>query len=250
MVTLVLGDDKRPWRAGRAMTEQEWLGCTDPQPMLEFLSGKASDRKLRLFAVACCRRVWNLLIDHRCRTLVEVAEKNADGLSTDAAMFAEFQAAFYPPQPSPQHIPPHSFAADAAAASAYDKSETPIGDAMFCAASAASGVGMASSIARIVGTEEEGRITEAKVQAILLRDIFSNLFRPIIINPFWLTWNDGTVIRLAQSIYDEHAFDRLPVLADALEKAGCDNPDILTHCRQPGEHVKGCWVVDLLLGKS
>src|SRR5581483_3643837 len=66
----------------------------------------------------------------------------------------------------------------------------------------------------------------------------------------WLTWNDSLVRRLAQAIYDERAFDRLPILADALEEAGCTNADILNHCRQPGEHVRGCWVVDLLLGKS
>jgi hypothetical protein len=65
-----------------------------------------------------------------------------------------------------------------------------------------------------------------------------------------LTWNDGTVIKIAQAIYNERAFERLPILADALEDAGCDNADILRHCREPGEHMRGCWVVDLLLGKS
>jgi hypothetical protein len=67
------------------------------------------------------------------------------------------------------------------------------------------------------------------------------------LNPCWLTL---TVRQLAQAIYDDRAFDRLPILADALEDAGCDNADILNHCRQPGEHVRGCWVVDLLLGKE
>ena len=69
-------------------------------------------------------------------------------------------------------------------------------------------------------------------------------------HPSWLSWNDGTIPKLAQAIYDDRAFDRLPILADALEEAGCDNADILNHCRQPGEHVRGCWVVDLLLNKS
>ena len=63
-------------------------------------------------------------------------------------------------------------------------------------------------------------------------------------------WNDGTVHRVAQAIYDERAFERMPILADALEDAGCDNADILNHCRNGGEHVRGCWVIDLLLGKS
>jgi hypothetical protein len=70
------------------------------------------------------------------------------------------------------------------------------------------------------------------------------------LHPSWLRWDDGTIPKLAQAIYDERAFDHLPVLADALEEAGCANADILAHCRGPGEHVRGCWVVDLLLGKE
>jgi hypothetical protein len=81
----------------------------------------------------------------------------------------------------------------------------------------------------------------------LLRDIFGNPFRPITPNPSWLT---STVVSLANGIYVEKAFDRMPILADALQDAGCDNEDILNHCRQPGEHVRGCFVVDSLLGKS
>jgi hypothetical protein len=74
-----------------------------------------------------------------------------------------------------------------------------------------------------------------------------NPFRPVTVDPAWQTSN---VTALAQPIYDERAFDRLSILADALEDAGCDNADILNHCRQPGEHVRGCWVVDLVLGKE
>ena len=89
--------------------------------------------------------------------------------------------------------------------------------------------------------------TEMAAQADLLRCIFGNPFRPVTLNPSWRTSN---VVGLAQSIYADRAFDRLPILADALEDAGCDNADILNHCRQPGEHVRGCWVVDLVLGKE
>jgi hypothetical protein len=69
----------------------------------------------------------------------------------------------------------------------------------------------------------------------------------IAINSAWLS---SSVVSLAQAIYDDRTFDRLPILADALEDAGCTNQDILNHCRQPGEHCRGCWVVDLLLGKE
>ena len=86
---------------------------------------------------------------------------------------------------------------------------------------------------------------------LLLRDVFGNPFRPPpVIDPSWFASNDSAIRKMAQSIYDARAFDRLPLLADALEDAGCTDADILSHCRTPGEHVRGCWVVDLLLGKS
>lgn len=91
---------------------------------------------------------------------------------------------------------------------------------------------------------------ERKLQCAVLRDIFGNPFCTTVVDPGSLAWNDGTVGALAQAIYEEGAFDRMPILADALEDAGSDNADILDHCRQPGEHVLGCWVVDLVLGKS
>ena len=85
----------------------------------------------------------------------------------------------------------------------------------------------------------------------MLRDIFGPLpFRPVTLDTRWLTWNHGTVPAIAHRMYEERAFHDLPILADALEDAGCTDADILAHCRQPGEHVRGCWVVDLLLGKE
>src|SRR5262249_7517154 len=83
----------------------------------------------------------------------------------------------------------------------------------------------------------------------LLREIVGNPFRPPAVSPTCLTWNDATVPRIAQAIYDERAFDRLPILADALEDAGCDDADLRNRCRGEGGHVRGCWAVDLLLEK-
>ncbi|OAI51375.1 hypothetical protein AYO44_00775 [Planctomycetaceae bacterium SCGC AG-212-F19] len=88
---------------------------------------------------------------------------------------------------------------------------------------------------------ELGRISD------LLRDVFGNPFNHVTVDPAWRTAN---VTGLAEAIYTERAFDRMPILADALEDAGCTTPDVLNHCRQPGEHVRGCWVVDLVLGKE
>lgn len=84
-----------------------------------------------------------------------------------------------------------------------------------------------------------------------LRDIFGSLpFRRISVGPNWLGWNDGIVRKLALTTYEERHFSELPILADALEEAGCDNAEILNHCRSGGEHVRGCWMLDLLLGKT
>ena len=87
-------------------------------------------------------------------------------------------------------------------------------------------------------------------QVALLSEVFGNSFRLAPIDPTWLAWNNATVRNLAQSIYDERAFDRMPILADALEDAGCADVDVLGHCRGGGEHVRGCWVVDLVLGRG
>jgi hypothetical protein len=95
---------------------------------------------------------------------------------------------------------------------------------------------------------ERNKVVSPREQARLLRDIFGNPFRPIALDPAWLT---SDVLALARGIYDERAFDRMPILADALQDAGCDSEDVLNHCRDANQvHVRGCWVVDLVLGKE
>ncbi len=95
--------------------------------------------------------------------------------------------------------------------------------------------------------ESDRQRTATMCQLDLLHCVFGNPFRPV---EFANSWRSETVVALASGIYAERAFDRLPILADALEEAGCDHPDMLAHCRGPGPHVRGCWVVDLVLGKS
>jgi hypothetical protein len=93
-----------------------------------------------------------------------------------------------------------------------------------------------------------GRDAENHEQVKLARDIFGNPFRAVVFDPSWRT---STAVGLARTMYDARDFGAMPVLADALEEAGCDTPDVLAHCRDPdGVHVRGCWVVDLVLGKS
>jgi hypothetical protein len=97
---------------------------------------------------------------------------------------------------------------------------------------------------------KESRAAEYAEMCIILRYIFGHPFRPIQIDPAWLQWRDGAAVHITQTIYDTRRFQDLPILADALEEAGCADADILGHCRGPGEHVRGCWVLDLLLDKK
>jgi hypothetical protein len=109
---------------------------------------------------------------------------------------------------------------------------------------------LARTVNEVVQVYETAKINAdvcvSKDQVDVLREIFGNPFRPITLDPSWLT---STVLALAQGIYDEKAFDRMPILADALQDAGCDNEDILNHCQGGDIHVRGCWMIDLLLAR-
>ncbi|QJW96426.1 hypothetical protein FTUN_3983 [Frigoriglobus tundricola] len=107
--------------------------------------------------------------------------------------------------------------------------------------------GFAINTAIQAGDAVEAQEDERRAQAELVRDIFGNPFRPVIFLPLWPT---DTVVSLAKQMYDSREFSALPILADALQDAGCDSDDVLTHCRAPGTHVRGCWVVDQVLGKE
>ena len=216
------------------MTEAEWLACADPTPMLEFLRGKASDRKLRLFAVACCRSVWHLLTDKRSGNAIEVAEKFADGEATGEAMRMAWAEAVTAAK-----------TAMWVARQAEGEAKTPTENEARAAWEAAWG---AKQTAGFV-IKEGGAIAKKAwpEQADFFHDIFGNSFHSISFDPAWQTL---TVKHLAQTIYTDRTFDQMPILADDLEKAGCDNQEILGHCRGPGPHVRGCWVVDLVLGKE
>lgn len=250
------------------MTEADWNTCTDPQTMLEWLrySGKAHDRKLRLFAAACCRRIWPLLTDERSRTAVEMAELFADGLvdrqarsmarraASDATAAAWRAATNLQRRCAPSSRDKvATFQAAQAATYALDARL----DKRAVALGAAEAVCRADDGGAFASTAKAVR-KERRNQAELIRDIFGPFpFRPVRLGPGWLQWNEGIVRRLAVAIHEERALpqgtlgrSRLAVLADALEEAGCTNEEILSHCRSRSDHVRGCWVVDCLLGKS
>ncbi len=217
------------------MTEVEWLVAMDPTAMLWFLGDRASERPLRLFECACIRRVWHELTDERSRLAVDVAEEYADGLVTDENLENIAAAASNAwPKNEEQFEPDNHLLISAAAYNVAIPMGWWGGAPAFMPPSS------------IVQNAAPDPATERTAQASLLRDIF-NPFCPATVDHSWLT---SSVVALAERIYQERAFDRMPILADALQEAGCDNADILTHCRGDGPHVKGCWVVDLILGKQ
>jgi hypothetical protein len=232
------------------MTEEEWLACKDPWDLLrcqlnEFKANrrKVGRRRLRLFGCASCRAFGDSLSDPRSLAAVDHVERFADG-EVDAATRPDLEAAAHqawldrlrmpvPPGMVQTQMPEYR------AASAAGNLLTKRADAC------------AHAVLRtyVVVDDSDRRKWSSPLQTMchLIRDIFGNPFRPVTADPAWLT---STVVALTRGIYEERAFDRLPILADALQDAGCDNADILDHCRGPGPHVRGCWVVDLILGKS
>jgi hypothetical protein len=226
------------------MTESDWLTCPHPRPMLEFLSGKVSERKLRLFACACCRRVECFLADGMIRQALHAAEHYADGripvrtagswsLKANTVRARLLRGGGW----SPESLACHAVAQ--ALATGSEDSYLEVHGTAAKVAAAATGKGQGSPAWHAAFQ------AESAVLSALLRDIAGNPFRPPpVIDPGWLAWQGGTVRRLATGIYEERRFAELPILADALEDAGCDHADILNHCRGGSEHARGCWVVD------
>ncbi len=208
------------------MDEQGWFASVDIEQMLAALVGSSypdaepcnwgeGERKKALYVLACLHPVWHMLPSEYAEALEALGEY-ADGNAAPEILFAKWTAA---EEVSSEY-------SGVLFAIGYD-------DIGLCCHYLAE--------MQLVGAgAAEFR------QAALLRDIFGNPFRPVAFDPAWRT---ETVVGIARGIYEDRAFERMPILADALQDAGCEHPDILTHCREPGEHVRGCWVVDLVLGK-
>jgi hypothetical protein len=303
------------------MTEADWQTCANPYPLLHFLRDKGSNRKWRLFAVACCRRIERLMTDERSRRAVEVAAEYADDVSKQeeleaarsAAQGAEDEAKRVLYEAKTPHDKSCRTPACAALSSRYYAAaaacgavcrDTRCSDAEpdsyeylrwepshRCAAEAVSrDIYVNSKSAKDGSGYDDARgICEAahdgelRAHCQLLRDLFGEFLGPpgdkagglhfqaevgrlkwlqvekvcqlptprvLDLSGDCLTWNDGAVVKFARSLYDEEAFDRLPLLADLLAEAGCADAAILAHCHEPGPHMKGCWVVDLLIGRE
>jgi hypothetical protein len=238
------------------MTESEWLACTDPADMQHFLHYKVSERKWRLLACAYCRRVWHLFHDERSRQGIAAVERFADGQinrkKLGQAGSATYQAWWETDPRDDTHLgEAYSHAAEAVVrltgtAKGWDSFE-----------------GVASELRQAIcfastGDPRTALVDERKAQCDLVRELLGNPFCAITLSPALLTWHDALVVHLAQAAYQERDLPtgmlnkgRLVILADALEEAGCQDQEILGHLRQPGAvHVRGCYVVDLLLAKE
>jgi hypothetical protein len=251
------------------VTEADWNSCTDPGVLLVFLQGKASDRKLRLFAAACCRRIGHLHPDERSHKAVETAEQYADGLiSTDQmAAFREAHGLISIGQTAAyRDAHPPGTARTAAADRALRAANEILADRAIAAALRASQYATLAVQYTAAGSAspdfDEAWLTskdeEEAAQSAYLHCLFGNPFRPPpAIDSAVLQWNRGLISRLAQQAYEERQWpsghldpERLAVLADALEEAGADT-ELAAHLGQPGAvHVRGCWAVDLALGRD
>ena len=246
------------------MDETRWLTAAYPQPLLTYLRRpgrvartKAGRRKLRLFACACCRRLWPALRPGQ-QAVIEQAERAADGVTDLSSVHRAWEAAHplnfgsgartflsvvlslfggRPIQTEPTAVPQSAQIELVRTILGHlSRSET------WATASVWRPVG-GRELTPIRGTEPK---VERKFQADLVRCLFGNPFRPATIVSAWRT---ASAVGLARGIHVEFAFDRLPILADALEDAGCDVAAALNHCRHERVHTRGCWVVDALLGR-
>jgi hypothetical protein len=267
------------------MNEEQWLNSTDPYALLYWLRqlgqpsdqkaspGKVSHRKLRLFKCACCRRVWRLLTEDRSRKGIEAVEAVADGELSAESFEAASQgcrSAYYElaemltsaASTSPgsfRLLQAKLFAAHVAyCATAYCATNVPeIGDYSSSASTSGAIRNAIGDLTDSIGNDVREKSEEFSNHAVILRDIVGNPFRPLPpVAASLLTWNDGLARRLAEEAYQHRIMptgtldpDRLAVLADALEEANADAA-LVAHLRQPGPHVRGCWALDLALGRE
>jgi hypothetical protein len=221
------------------MTEQEWLACEDDVEMVHHLGRTASKRKARLYAATCCRRAWEALPVGPCRRAVEVGERLADGRVGEKQRLAALRALQADDAPPDWNA---VWAAECAVArNVPHMLRAHVHTANLVAQHRARG-----------DRDLQSRLWEIDRATYpgLLRCIFGNPFRPAEIAPKVLAWRDGLLVALAQRMYESRDFAEMGVMTDMLEDAGCRDAQVLGHCRGPASHARGCFVVDLLLGKT
>lgn len=256
------------------MTEDEWGSSAEPTVMLRFLRVRASERKLRLLCGACCRRVWHLLESESLRQAVDALEGFADA-EIDETSFRAIASTTHPlrayhdellsgqvhhekwlPAYGINRVVHGTLATQGQIVFATlrpDIEVVTLALDFFARAITAADYHLLADERRCAPSTEE-----RAAQADLIRDLFGGSFPTAPeIDSAWLDSNDGIVTRLAAAIYENRCLpegtlevERMAVLADALEEAGCTNQEMLSHCRNGGMHVRGCWPLDLILGKQ
>jgi hypothetical protein len=222
------------------MTEEEWLAANDPRAMLQHLAGRAGDRKLRLFSCACFRRWWHLVTEQRLTEALALLERVIEGDATDRDRGRAYRLA-------ETHGPILDVPQQCLAVELLKGAEKTL-DRRRCNFGEGAAQAFAYATAGHSDNFSSAKRDERTRQADLVRDIFGNPFRHVTFDPDWRT---TTALALATGIYEDRAFDRMPILADALQDAGCTSDDILNHLRDPhATHVRGCWALDLVLGKE
>jgi hypothetical protein len=213
------------------MTEAEWLTCEDPRAMIWFASSRLSERIVRGFAVLACRSGPTLGAHENLELAVDTIERMLDGVVPTTEVRTAVEAiewGRWEMCESLNHL--------ATAIHEAFQPEPPWEEA---AMHVIDSLGSVYPLIELGGREDEGY----SAQCSILRELIP--FRPITFSPDWRT---DTALALARQMYESRDFSAMPILADALQDAGCDSEDVLSHCREPGPHVRGCWVVDAVLG--
>jgi hypothetical protein len=223
------------------MTEVEWLACKDPKMLWGHCDREATERKKMLLRVAFCRHTLTVTNQtEQYEFELSVLEGCADGLLEHAVLDRVFNRLSWPAREARRPNP------------TFDDSPALFMEETMIAATAPGALATESTLALAQGAIEAAGFAGAPVRqpfVAFIRDVFGNPFhkRP----KFDKRWRTDTVLALVRTMYDSREFSAMPILADAIQDAGCDNDDILDHCRDAtATHVRGCWVVDLVLGKE
>jgi hypothetical protein len=224
------------------VTEAEWLGANSAHSMLAHLGEAPDPRKLRLFACACLGR-WEVFFpDPSCRAVLQLGERYAQRRASRQQLVQARNKAVE----LEQHV---------RAAWIAEPTRMPALHVLHAVVAVTAHNALTAAIETISALQQAAKVYgggggERGTQAELLREVFGNPFRGVAIDPAWLRWNGSTVARLSRDIAESGRFEDLPVLADALEEAGCQDEALLRHCRSGVWHAPGCWVLDVLLGEA
>lgn len=246
------------------LDEAEWKVCDSPAIRLRYVCTRTTERKLRLYFCSGCRRQTHLYYRDGSFKYLTTGENYAEGLASDeerhwaeygaeASTFGyDFDVDFWNRYPGEGSAVVQSLVKiGALEETALNGGEWIVHETVrtrLLHAAVLLEFALSRLTHRPFGSRIAFPLNGPDWPGCWLSDcVFGNPFRPVVTDPAWLT---TTVQSIASYIYQDRAFDRLPILADALEEIGCTNADVLLHCRQPGEHVRGCWVVDLMLGKA